>query len=203
MNGPIKILVIDNFDSFTFNLVHLIESLDYSYEVHRNDVLSTLTPDEYSHLLIGPGPGLPKTSGSLMAFLNSWPKNKPVLGVCLGMQALLDMEGAEIKNLETVFHGACDKVSILKSSRWFINVNENFNAGRYHSWGYFREDIPPNYSVVAMDDSDIVMAVEHKSQPWFGVQYHPESIMTEFSDVFLRNFVTIEKTKNPLPVSDL
>ncbi len=197
MNDSIKILVIDNYDSFTFNLVHLIESLGVSFEVCRNDKLLSIPSQDYSHLLIGPGPGLPDSSGELMTFLKLWPHDKPLLGVCLGMQALLTLEEVQIRNLVKVYHGACEPVHVLKSSKWMRGIPSAFKAGRYHSWGFLTEDIPSNYAIVAEDAEKSVMAMEHIVYPWFGVQYHPESIMTEFGDLLIRNFIATRKTNNP------
>jgi anthranilate synthase/aminodeoxychorismate synthase-like glutamine amidotransferase len=203
MDDSVKILVIDNYDSFTFNLVHLIESLDVSFEVRRNDELLSIPSQSYSHLLIGPGPGLPNSSGVLIAFLKLWPNDKPVLGVCLGMQALLTLEEAQIRNLVKVYHGACEPVHVLKSSKWMHGIPSAFMAGRYHSWGFLTDDIPSNYAIVAEDAEKNVMAIEHKVYPWFGVQYHPESIMTEFGDLLIRNFIATRKTNNPETVQSL
>lgn len=196
MNVQSNILVVDNFDSFTYNLVHMIEAMDAPFNVVRNDQLHKVNTDEYTHLLISPGPGLPATSGGLLDFIKRWPKHKPVLGVCLGMQAILELDGATIKNLETVLHGARELVHVINPSRWLDGFEDSFYVGRYHSWGFYVETIPNDYKILALDDSKLVMAVEHKEYPWCGVQYHPESIMTENGPRLLQNFLAIRRTKS-------
>jgi len=197
MNSTLQILVIDNFDSFTYNLVHLIEALDCKFRVVRNDELDQLKTDEFTHLIIGPGPGLPATSGQLMKFLHSWPESKPILGICLGMQAILEQDGGEIENLPVVFHGAQDLVYCIDESALFEGISKNFKAGRYHSWGFRTSSIPDQYRIIADDSNNLTLAIEHKDRPWFGVQFHPESIMTEFGMEIMRNFLVTEKTSNP------
>ena len=183
-----NILVVDNFDSFTFNLVHLIEKIDETHFVCRNDELSELDLTAFTHLLIGPGPGLPNEAGQLMEIISRWEETKPLLGICLGMQAMLEREGGEIQNLHPVHHGSQETVHVINSNVIFEGIPNKFQAGRYHSWAFCKDNVPSTYNIIAEDDSGIVMTVEHKSIPWYGIQFHPESIMTEFGLEMMRNF---------------
>lgn len=193
MEEGIKLLLIDNFDSFTYNLVHLIEGLGVKCNVVRNDELNELETSDYSHLIIGPGPGLPADSNGLSAFMHRWRPDKPMLGVCLGMQVMLEDQGRRMININPVHHGSQDKIKQIKPSRLFKGIDESIRVGRYHSWGFnFESDYDP-YTIVAVDDSNLVMAVEHQLNPWFGLQFHPESIMTQNGKEIIQNFL---QTKN-------
>lgn len=173
------IFVIDNYDSFTYNLIHLLEQLPVSLTVRRNDAFEVDEVEEASHVLISPGPGLPKDAGHTMKVIDSYKDSKSVLGVCLGMQAMLEHSGVELRNLPIVQHGANDLIECEPESRLFRNLPARFHAGRYHSWGFLPEEIPAEYRVTAKSEDGYVMAVEHVSLPLMGVQFHPESIMTE------------------------
>jgi anthranilate synthase component II len=190
MDNKQKLLVVDNFDSFTYNLIHMVEMIGVDFEVHRNSHLLQLDLLQYSHLLIGPGPGVPIDSGELMPLLNSWPINKPILGVCLGMQAILQRDGAKMENLSPVQHGAQTEVRQQKNGQGiFKELPERFKVGRYHSWGFATDSIPNTYNTIVMDLEDLVLAVKHTECDWYGVQFHPESIMTEYGLELLTAFV--------------
>ncbi len=199
------VLVIDNYDSFTYNLLHLLEGMDVSFHVVQNDQLAQIESSDFSHLLICPGPGLPEESGQLLAFLDKWPEHKPVLGVCLGMQALLISAGGHMTNLLPVYHGAREHLFVQDHSDLFLGLPDHFKVGRYHSWGFYQAGMPEHYSVTATDSEGIVMAVTHSEWPWFGVQFHPESIITQFGRELLTNFLESnqrKKQKSNAQVSD-
>ncbi|HAW19933.1 MAG TPA: aminodeoxychorismate/anthranilate synthase component II [Flavobacteriales bacterium] len=190
LEGMQKLLVVDNFDSFTYNLIHLVEMIGVDFEVRRNSNLGQLDLDLFSHLIIGPGPGLPSESGDLMKLLDSWPISKPILGVCLGMQAMLQREGGELQNLSPVFHGAQSDVFQRKIGVGiFKELPQSFKVGRYHSWGFSAKAVPNSYQTIVTDAEDLVMAVKHTGLDWYGVQFHPESIMTEHGLKLLTAFV--------------
>jgi len=184
-----KILVIDNYDSFTFNLVHLLEQLDCDIVVRRNDEVDISDIESATHVLIGPGPGLPKDSVGVQALLEKYANTKSILGVCLGMQALMEYSGAEIINMDTVAHGAQEELNPVYSGRLFNKLPDSFRVGRYHSWGFNEESIPKEYRVNAIAKDGIVMAVEHDELPLYGIQFHPESIMTEHGLDMMRNWL--------------
>lgn len=190
------ILVIDNYDSFTYNLIHMLDALDLEYSVRQNDSIVMDELDQYSHLLISPGPGIPKEAGQLIDVLNHWPKDKPMLGVCLGMQAMLTLEGGKLRNLTPVHHGSRKEMIALDQSDLFFGLPEQFAVGRYHSWGFYKDGVPSTYTMTATDDDQLVMAVTHIERPWFGVQFHPESIMTAFGMEILKNFFNAGQRKN-------
>lgn len=174
-----SIFIIDNYDSFTFNLVHLVEQMDVDYAVKRNDNLDLEEVANYSHVLIGPGPGLPSESGRVLEVIEAYKHTKSMLGVCLGMQALLETHGGEMSNMPIVQHGAKSKAAVKRPSTLFHHLPDQFNVGRYHSWAFRPENVPAEFRITAQSEDAFIMAVEHSSLPLFGVQFHPESIMTE------------------------
>lgn len=186
--GP-HIFVIDNYDSFTYNLIHLLQQLPVTFVVKRNDAFSLDEVAAYSHVLISPGPGLPAGAGNTMKVIETYRTQKSILGVCLGMQALMQHAGAQITNMATVQHGAHDLISCEPRSQLFEGVPRQFRAGRYHSWAFLPANVPDEYRVTAQSEDGFVMAVEHVSQSLMGVQFHPESIMTEHGLEMLHNWV--------------
>lgn len=186
----IRIFVIDNYDSFTFNLVHLLEQLNVPICVKRNDEFELDELDSYSHLLISPGPGLPVEAGKTMEVISKFKNQKSILGVCLGMQALLVDANAEMMNLDCVQHGAESLISVEQKSMLFENLPQKIKVGRYHSWGFQSLQIPTDFEITALSNDGVVMAVEHKNLPLCGVQFHPESIMTEFGLEMLKNWIS-------------
>jgi anthranilate synthase component 2 len=185
-----SIFVIDNYDSFTFNLVHLIEQLELPVKVCRNDAFEIDELESYSHILISPGPGLPEEAGRTMEVVQTYLGRKSILGVCLGMQALLQHSGAEIMNMNTVQHGAQSQIEISSDSKLFRNFPLSIKVGRYHSWAFETEAIPSEYKETGRSDDGYLMAIQHKQFDVQGVQFHPESIMTEFGLEMMRNWVS-------------
>ncbi|NQV51969.1 MAG: aminodeoxychorismate/anthranilate synthase component II [Flavobacteriales bacterium] len=189
MHDTQRILVVDNYDSFTYNLVHLLEALDVQVEVRRNDALTLDEVGLFSHVLISPGPGVPEEAGIVPELIRVYKGTRSILGVCLGMQCILHAAGAEMVNMPKVQHGAKERISIDVSARLFHGLPNHVQVGRYHSWAFQPEDVPDEFRVSAVSDDGFVMAIEHVSLPLFGVQFHPESIMTEHGMDMLRNWI--------------
>lgn len=186
-----KILVFDNYDSFTYNLVHLVEKVapNVKVEVVRNDELKLENAEQYDRIILSPGPGIPEEAGDLLALIKMYKGRKPILGVCLGQQAICVAEGGKLINLEKVYHGVATPMSIGQGSVLFKSVKSGFNAGRYHSWVIDEATLPKNYKVTARDSNNQVMAIEDASQKIYAVQFHPESIMTENGEQIILNFL--------------
>jgi len=185
-----KLLILDNYDSFTYNLVQLIEKTsDIRYEVHKNDKISLEKVNEFDKILLSPGPGIPKNAGILKDLIKQYASTKSILGVCLGLQAIGEVFGAELINLETVYHGVATEINLVAEDSLFENCPERFTAGRYHSWAVDYKSITPDLIVTALDDENCVMALRHKKFDVKGVQFHPESILTEYGEQIIRNWI--------------
>lgn len=183
-----KILLIDNFDSFTFNLAHYFENENCTVDVVRNDQLENVNIDEFDKVVISPGPGLPENAGQLMLKLNEWHKKLPILGVCLGMQAFATLFNTELYNLTDVKHGVqtlCRKTQ--NKSVLFENLPKEFNVGHYHSWAI--KETPPGWINTLLSEENIIMGIEHESLPLYAVQFHPESVLTDYGVEVIRNFI--------------
>jgi anthranilate synthase component II len=175
-----KILVIDNYDSFTYNLVHYLREYPNTLvDVYRNDKIAIEKVEEYDGILISPGPGLPKDAGNLMSILNFYKTSKPILGICLGLQAIGELFGGKLENLESVFHGVATDIKINQPIHYlFEGLPERISAGRYHSWVVSNNQLPDKLKVEATDKSGFIMALSHTKHNVCGVQFHPESILT-------------------------
>ena len=184
-----SVFIIDNYDSFTFNLVHLVEQLGVFYTLRRNDEFEVGEIGDFSHVLIGPGPGIPAESGKVMQAIAGWSSRKSMFGVCLGMQALLGHFGANMTNMEEVQHGAQSTIDVRPPARLFRGFHQTFKAGRYHSWAFRERDMPEEFNVTGKSADGYVMAAEHRELPLFGVQFHPESIMTEGGLSMMQNWL--------------
>lgn len=186
-----KILILDNYDSFTYNLVHYIE--DYpncEVDVFRNDEIKISDIEKYDKIVLSPGPGLPKDAGILKAVVKEYAQKIPIFGVCLGMQAIVEVFGGSLENLDTVYHGVATKMFVKdKSENIFKNIPSVFYAGRYHSWIVSGKDFPKCVKITAVDQDDSIMAISHKEYNVKGVQFHPESVLTEHGKKILRNFI--------------
>jgi anthranilate synthase component 2 len=183
-----KILLIDNFDSFTFNLVHYLEAIDCEVTVVRNNEIKFDDCEKFDKIVLSPGPALPKDSGDLMRFISLFHFKKPILGVCLGMQALAEFFGEELYNLEKVKHGMQEIVEVETHSNLFFDLPQKINVGLYHSWAV-KLNSDKNFKEIAKSENHVLMAIEHKTLSIFGVQFHPESILTDFGKEILFNFV--------------
>lgn len=202
-----KILVFDNYDSFTYNLVHLVEKiLHQRVEVHRNDQIPLEKVKEYDKIILSPGPGIPEEAGLLLPLIKEYASSKSILGVCLGHQAIGEALGGKLVNLETVYHGVATPVRIVKrqtsnvknesnvrpashiSRDLFRGLPDELEAGRYHSWIVSDENFPGELEVTARDENNYIMALQHKNFDVQGVQFHPESILTPRGEDILRNW---------------
>lgn len=184
-----KILVIDNYDSFTYNLVHLL--LKYAdVTVVKNDKVKMDEVKQYDKILFSPGPGIPEEAGQMLEVIKQFAASKPMLGICLGHQAIGEVFGGKLKNLSKVYHGIATPVHITaKNNYLFEGVPETFAVGRYHSWVVDEKNAPVDVTVTALDDSGMIMGLSHNKYDINGLQFHPESIMTEHGDTLIRNWV--------------
>lgn len=187
-----KVLLLDNYDSFTFNLYHyFVVHPGVSVDVIRNDEIDLVQIGTYDRLVISPGPGLPAESGLLMEVLRSFETHGPILGICLGLQAITEFYGGRLKNLDAVKHGLEENCHVIPPvASLYTGIPEEFKVGRYHSWVADRNFLPSCLKVTAIDDTGEIMGLQHISLPISGVQYHPESIMTPLGMQIIRNWLT-------------
>ena len=190
-----KILILDNYDSFTYNLVHMVEKITGNFPVvFRNDEISIEAVGNYDVIMLSPGPGIPNEAGILKDVIKRYAGIKPIFGVCLGLQAITEVFGGTIINLEDVFHGVATEMRITdKDAVIFKDVPETFLAARYHSWAATDEGFPEEIQVTARDEDGLIQAIQHKIFPISAVQFHPESILTEVGEQLLRNFINSVK----------
>ena len=199
-----KILVFDNYDSFTYNLVHLVERiLHEKVDVHRNDQVPLEKVKEYDKIILSPGPGIPEEAGLLLPLIKEYASSKSILGVCLGHQAIGEAFGGMLINLSEVYHGVATPVrlvnresgvgrnnaSLITHHSLFEGLPEEFEVGRYHSWIVSEENFPEELEVTARDENNFIMALQHKTYDVQGVQFHPESVLTPKGELILRNWL--------------
>jgi anthranilate synthase component 2 len=194
-----KVLVFDNYDSFTYNLVHLVEKiLHQKVDVFRNDQIALEKVKDYDKIILSPGPGIPQEAGLLLPLIKEYAASKSMLGVCLGHQAIGEAFGGKLENLSTVFHGVATPVKKVKREKTdvkgieqdlFNGLPEEFEVGRYHSWIVSEEGFPKELEITAKDEQGYIMALQHKSYDVRGVQFHPESVLTPQGEVILRNWL--------------
>lgn len=184
-----RVLVLDNYDSFTYNLVQYIEELlEAPIDVFRNDKIDLAAVAAYDVIILSPGPGVPSEAGIMPALLDRYKEEKIILGVCLGHQAIGEAYGGEILNLSDVYHGIETPMMLTgEPSVLFVGIDDRFRAGRYHSWVVRRENLPEELIVTATDEMGEIMAFRHREHQVFGVQFHPESIMTPTGREMLTN----------------
>ena len=184
-----KILVLDNYDSFTYNLVHLIEKVsDAAMDVFRNDKISLAQIAAYDKIVLSPGPGLPKDAGIMPQLIESYHATKSIFGVCLGMQAIGEYYGASLKNLENVCHGQATAI-MTNQKEIFHNCPKEFLVGRYHSWVVDQMNLPSQLEITAVDASEHIMALKHTKDRVCGVQFHPESILSHYGEEIFKNWL--------------
>jgi anthranilate synthase component 2 len=186
-----RILVFDNYDSFTYNLVHLVEKLLHQkVEVYRNDQIPLEKVKEFDKIILSPGPGIPVEAGLLLPLIKEYAASKSILGVCLGHQAIGEAFGGKLVNLSTVYHGVSTPVKILKRQDLFEGMPDGFEAGRYHSWVVSDEGFPQELEVTARDEKNYIMGLRHKTLDVQGVQFHPESVLTPKGELILKNWLS-------------
>jgi anthranilate synthase component II len=188
-----KILVIDNYDSFTYNLVHYIGNLtDDVIDVFRNDEISLDEVKKYDKILLSPGPGIPIEAGICLDLVKAFYTTKSIFGVCLGHQAIGEAFGAKLINLEKVYHGIATPIHVLlPDDPLYENIPERFEVGRYHSWVIAHEGLPEDLHITAEDESNMIMGISHSKYDVHGVQYHPESVLTEHGYKIMENWLKI------------
>lgn len=186
-----KVLVIDNYDSFTYNLVHYLEDLDCDVTVKRNDKLTLDEVDAFEKIVLSPGPGIPDEAGLLKSIIKKYAATKSILGVCLGQQAIGEVFGGTLINLDTVFHGIATKVDItVDDEQLFKGLEKTIEVGRYHSW-VVDGNLPDQLEATSFDSNGQVMSLRHKVYDVRGVQYHPESVLTPNGKQILENWINL------------
>lgn len=183
-----KILVIDNYDSFVYNLVHYLEELDCEVVVKRNDELMLEEVEEYDKILLSPGPGIPDEAGLLKAVIERYAPTKSIFGVCLGQQAIAEVFGGKIINLDKVYHGLATEIEVVDNDVIYENLPKKMEVGRYHSW-IVSKDLPDELVVTAVDGEGQIMSLKHKEYNVYAVQYHPESVLTPQGKKIIENWV--------------
>ncbi|WP_294818264.1 aminodeoxychorismate/anthranilate synthase component II [uncultured Flavobacterium sp.] len=185
-----KILVIDNYDSFTYNLVHYLEALDADVTVMRNDEVTMDEPADYDKILLSPGPGIPDEAGLLKAIIRKYAATKSIMGICLGQQAIGEVFGGSLVNLEEVYHGVAATIKItVDNEPVFAGLPPEIEVGRYHSWSVDPATLPNVLEVTSVDAKGQVMSLRHKFFDVKGVQFHPESILTPDGKTILANWL--------------
>lgn len=184
-----KVLVIDNYDSFTYNLVHYLEDLDCEVTVKRNDKLTLEEVDNFNKIVLSPGPGIPDEAGLLKDIIKRYASTKSILGVCLGQQAIGEVFGGKLENLDTVFHGVSTNITLsVDDENLFEGLDKTFEVGRYHSW-VVDTNLPDSLEATSFDENGQIMSLRHKFYDVKGVQYHPESVLTPDGKQILKNWV--------------
>lgn len=184
-----NIVIIDNYDSFTYNLSHQLKALGAQVDVVRNDAFQMSRLEPYDKIVLSPGPGIPKEAGLLNDVIRRYAGRKPILGVCLGHQAIAEVFGGRLENLRTVYHGVQTPTHIINHDYLFEHLPETFEAGRYHSWVVSRSGLPDSLEVTAISDDGHIMALRHRTYDVRGIQFHPESILTPEGARILQNWL--------------
>lgn len=184
-----KIVIIDNYDSFTYNLSHLVKKLGAEVTVLRNDSFPIEELETYDKILLSPGPGIPKEAGLLLEVIRTYAGKKPILGVCLGEQAIGEVFGGKLTNLSEVYHGIQSPIRITASNYLFEGLPEEILVGRYHSWVIDRENFPDALEITAVSQEGYIMALRHKDFDVQGIQFHPESVLTPDGKKIISNWL--------------
>ncbi|MBC8053572.1 MAG: aminodeoxychorismate/anthranilate synthase component II [Sphingobacteriaceae bacterium] len=186
-----KILVIDNYDSFTFNLVHLLNECGHNPTVWRNDKFELKDIDAFDKIVLSPGPGIPSEAGLLLDVIKTYSQTKSILGVCLGVQAIAEVFGGSLYNLSYPVHGRATAMQVLdEEEKLFDELPQTFNVGRYHSWAVNREGLPEDLKITAKDTEGVIMGLRHLKYDVRGVQFHPESVLTENGKQMIKNWLS-------------
>ena len=184
-----KIVIIDNYDSFTYNLSHLLKELGAEADVVRNDKFELKDLEQYDKIVLSPGPGIPSEAGLLLDVIRTYAGRKPILGVCLGHQAIGEVFGASLENLKEVYHGVQTEGTQLGNDYIFEGLPERVMMGRYHSWVVAKDSVPECLEVTAMSDDGEIMAMRHRQYDIHGIQFHPESVLTPEGKTIVGNFL--------------
>ena len=189
-----KILVLDNYDSFTYNLVHIIRALGYDPDIYRNDQISVEKVAQYDRILLSPGPGVPDEAGIMKSVIHQLGPTHSILGVCLGLQGIAEVYGGKLFNMKDVLHGVTSELSIVDGEDYlFKGLPSNFRITHYHSWAVDRTHESKDLKITAFNSNGIIMAMSHKLFNVRGVQFHPESVMTEFGKELMENWLNGSK----------
>lgn len=185
-----KVVIIDNYDSFTFNLSHMVKELGAEVTVWRNDQFRMEDLQAFDKIILSPGPGIPEEAGLLLDTIRTYAPTKPILGVCLGHQAIGEVFGAKLTNLSRVFHGVQTPCQRVKEDYLFDSLPDTFPVGRYHSWVVSEENFPEDLEITALSDEGQIMALRHKKYDVRGIQFHPESVLTPDGKTIIKNWLT-------------
>lgn len=192
-----NIVIIDNYDSFTYNLSHQLKALGAQVDVVRNDAFLMFQLEPYDKIVLSPGPGIPEEAGLLNDVIRRYAGRKPILGVCLGHQAIAEVFGGQLENLQTVFHGVQTPTHVITPDYLFDHLPETFEVGRYHSWVVSRSGLPDCLEVTAISDDGQIMALRHRTYDVRGIQFHPESILTPQGAQILQNWLNHPTCQTP------
>ncbi len=186
-----KVLIIDNYDSFTYNLVHLVNEIGLGCEVWRNDKFAISDVGAFDRIILSPGPGIPSEAGLLLEVIEKYAPTKSIFGVCLGQQAIAEVFGGTLYNLSRPMHGIATPITVTdEGEKLFKELPQSFNVGRYHSWVVSHEGLPESLTITAIDEKDnSIMALRHRQYDVRGVQFHPESVLTEFGKEMMHNWL--------------
>lgn len=187
-----KVLILDNHDSFTYNLVQMVEQIvgKESVTVAKNDEIERSEIQAFDKIILSPGPGIPREAGILLEVIEEYASQKPILGVCLGLQAIVEAFGGRLMNLREIYHGVSSPLQMLnKNSLLFKGIKNETPVGRYHSWAASKEDFPEDLEITGEDNHGIILSVQHKKWPVYAVQFHPESILTPEGKKMIANFL--------------
>ena len=186
-----KVLIIDNYDSFTYNLVYLVKKVtNRAPVVLRNDSEALNDIDDFTHIILSPGPGVPSEAGRLVEIIAKMAASKPILGVCLGLQAIAEAFGGSLVNLDTVYHGVSDTMKIIKlNESLYTGMTDIFTAARYHSWVVDKASLPAELEINCIDGNGQIMGLSHRNLNVKGVQFHPESYLSEYGEKIIYNFL--------------
>lgn len=186
-----KCVIVDNYDSFTYNLVHLLRELGAEVTVKQNDKFALEELEEYDKIVLSPGPGVPSEAGLLLDVIRRYGKKKPMLGVCLGHQAIAEAFGGKIEKLLNVFHGVETLINVDTTTKLFKGLPAHLSVGRYHSWVVSKDGFPSELEVIAETADGLIMALQHKEYDLCGIQFHPESVLTPMGKSIVGNWLTI------------
>ena len=186
-----NIVIIDNYDSFTYNLSHLVKEQGAEVTVVRNDQFELPDLEAYSKIILSPGPGIPSEAGKLLDVIRYYAGRKPILGVCLGHQAIGEVFGAQLENLSDVFHGVATPCHIVADDPIFDGIGHDITVGRYHSWVVSKNNFPDCLEITAVSDEGQIMALRHRDLNIRGIQFHPESVLTPDGRKIIQNWLSL------------